>query len=318
MKSFEIQLYRGGTWKTDSIYDDRALAEMEARRMEESPRYGNLRIIEEIFDEKTETTKLRTIYRDKGFQDKIAQKAENLRIKDKSVLKPIEGLVKRLYEGQVVDPVLYKDRIHSGRPEGKNYLKGGLGHVVKIDGYGTMAITTLMAMLAWELAEDCGVRLDQRYVDRAFECIRTHTNKSGYMGYRHARGAYSPVGRQGLSIIAHKLAGDKGTEEYVARVTKHLARSKTRLNDGHGDNVLAVLWGLLGIQLSGDQAAIREIFDYNKAFINMSRTHDGSFVAQPGRNSGDKGYYMSSRLHPTAAMVLVLGMSRPSLRIQGK
>jgi hypothetical protein len=59
------------------------------------------------------------------------------------------------------------------------------------------------------------------------------------------------------------------------------------------------------------------MFDYNKAFINMARTHDGSFVAQPGRNDGDKGYYLSSRIHPTAAMVLVLGMSRPSLRIQG-
>lgn len=86
MKSFEIQLYRSGTWKTDSIYDDRALAEMEARRMEESARYGNLRIIEEIFDEKTDTTKLRTIYRDKGFQEKIAQKAANLRTKDQSAL----------------------------------------------------------------------------------------------------------------------------------------------------------------------------------------------------------------------------------------
>ena len=86
MKSFEIQLYRSGTWKTDSIYDDRALAEMEARRMEGSTRYGSLRIIEEIFDEKTDTTKLRTIYRDKGFQEKIAQKAETLRNKDKSVL----------------------------------------------------------------------------------------------------------------------------------------------------------------------------------------------------------------------------------------
>ncbi len=86
MKSFEIQLYRGGTWKTDSIYDDRALAEMEARRMEDSPRYGNLRIIEEIFDEKSDTTKLRTIYRDKGFQDRIAKKAETLRIKDKNAL----------------------------------------------------------------------------------------------------------------------------------------------------------------------------------------------------------------------------------------
>jgi len=240
-----------------------------------------------------------------------------LKTRDKSVLRTIELLVKRLYEAQVTDPAMYKDRIHGGRPQGRNYLKGGLGHVVKIDGYGTMSITTLMALLSWELAEDCGVKLDQRYVDLAFQCIRKHTNKSGYMGYRFARGAYSPVGRQGLAIIAHKLAKDKGTEEYVARVTAHLAKSKTRLNDGHGDNVLAILWALLGIQLSGDSAAIREMFDYNKAFINMARTHDGSFVAQPGRNSGDKGYYMSSRIHPTAAMVLVLGMSRPSLRIQG-
>jgi hypothetical protein len=241
-----------------------------------------------------------------------------LKTKDKSVLKTIELLVKRLYEAQVTDPAMYKDRMHSGRPQGRNFLKGGLGHVVKIGGYGTMSITTSMALLAWELAEDCGVKLDQRYVDSAFQCIRTHTNKSGYMGYRFARGAYSPVGRQGLSIIAHKLAQDKGTEEYVARVTAHLAKSKTRLNDGHGDNVLAILWALLGIQLSGDSAAVREMFDYNKAFINMTRTHDGSFVAQPGRNFGDKGYYMSSRIHPTAAMVLVLGMSRPNLRIQGK
>jgi len=240
-----------------------------------------------------------------------------LQTKDKSVLKTIESLVARLYDAQVRDPALYKDRIHGGKPQGKNYLEGGLGHVVKIDGYGTMAITTLMALLAWELAEDCGVKLNQQYVDLAYQCVRKHTNKSGYIGYRFATGAYSPVGRQGLAILTHKLAQDEGTEEYVRRVTAHLTRSKTRLNDGHGDNVLGILWGLLGIQLSGDSAAIREMFDYNKAFINMARTHDGSFVAQPGRNNGDKGYYLSSRIHPTAAMVLVLGMSRPRLRIQG-
>jgi hypothetical protein len=241
-----------------------------------------------------------------------------LKTTDKSVLKTIELLVNRLYDAQVRDPEMYKDRMHGGKPQAKNYLKGGLGHVVKIDGYGTMAITTLMALLAWELAEDCGIGLKQEYVDLAYQCVRTHTNKTGYIGYRFATGAYSPVGRQGLAIIAHKLAQDKGTGEYVRRVTAHLAKSKTRLNDGHGDNVLGILWGLLGIQLSGDDAAIREMFDYNKAFINMARTHDGSFVAQPGRNTGDKGYYLSSRIHPTAAMVLVLGMSRPSLRIQGK
>jgi len=240
-----------------------------------------------------------------------------LKTKDKSVLGTIQLLVARLYEAQVMDPAMYKDRMHSGQPQGENFLKGGLGHVVKIDGYGTMAITTLMALLAWELAEDCGVKLDQQHVDLAFQCVREHTNESGYIGYRFATGAYSPVGRQGLAIIAHKLAQDKATEGYVARVTANLAKSKTRLNDGHGDNVLGILWGLLGIQLSGDDAAVREMFEYNKAFINMARTHDGSFVAQPGRNAGDKGYYLSSRIHPTAAMVLVLGMSRPSLRIQG-
>jgi len=240
-----------------------------------------------------------------------------LKTGDKSVLKTIERLAARLYEAEVTDPELYKDRMHGGKPQAKNYLKGGLGHVVKINGYGTMSITTLMALLTWELAEDCGIELKQRYVDLAYDCIHTHTNKNGYIGYRFATGAYSPVGRQGLAIIVHRLAGKKGPDDYVKRVTDHLAKSKTRLNDGHGDNVLAILWALLGIQLSGDPAAIREMFDYNKAFINMARTHDGSFVAQPGRNSGDKGYYLSSRIHPTAAMVLILGMSGPSLRIQG-
>jgi hypothetical protein len=74
---------------------------------------------------------------------------------------------------------------------------------------------------------------------------------------------------------------------------------------------------LLGIQLSGNDTATREVFDYNKAFINMARTHDGAFVIQPGRNLAEKAYYMSPRIHPTAAMVLALGTDKARLRIQG-
>jgi hypothetical protein len=137
------------------------------------------------------------------------------------------------------------------------------------------------------------------------------------MGYRFATGAYPPVGRQGLAIIVHQLAGRPGSDEFVSRVTGGMTTAKTRLNDGHGDNALAWGWALLGIQLSGDDAAIREVFDYNKAFINMSRTHDGAFVIQPGRNLHEKAYYMSPRIHPTAAMVLALGTDQARLRIQG-
>lgn len=241
-----------------------------------------------------------------------------LQTKDERVLKTIEGLCERLYLSQVIDPELYKDRMHGGQPQAKNYLKGGNGHGALIGGYGTMTISTLMAMLSWELAEDCGVKINDFNRDLAYDCVHTHTNESGYMGYRFATGAYTPVGRQGLSIITHRVAGRPGTEDYVHRVTGHLAKSKTRLNDGHGDNVLAWGWALLGVQLSGEDTAIREVFDYNKAFINMARTHDGAFVVQPGRNLHEKAYYMSPRIHPTAAMVLALGTSDAKLRIQGK
>ncbi len=236
---------------------------------------------------------------------------------DKRVLGTIEGLCKNQYLSQVIDPDLYKDAMHGGQPQAKNFLKGGNGHGARIAGYGTMTITTLMAMLSWELAEDCGIKIQDFNRDIAFDCIHTNTAESGYMGYRFANGAYSPVGRQGLAIIVHRLAGRPGTEEYMNRVTGGLAHSKTRLNDGHGDAVLSWAWALFGIQLCGNDAAIREVFDYNKAFINMSRTWDGAIVAQPGRNLHDSAYYISPRIHPTAAMVLALGTDKPKLRIQG-
>ncbi len=236
---------------------------------------------------------------------------------DERVLPTLEENCGRLYLSQVIDPELYKNAMHGGQPQAKNFLKGGNGHGARIAGYGTMTITTLMALLSWELAEDCGIEIEDFNRDLAYECVHTHTHESGYMGYRFATGAYTPVGRQGLSIIVHELAGRPGSEDHVNRVVKGLTTAKTRLNDGHGDNALAWGWALLGIQLSGDEAATREVLDYNKAFINMARTHDGAFVIQPGRNRHEKAYYMSPRIHPTAAMVLALGMDEPRLRIQG-
>lgn len=236
---------------------------------------------------------------------------------DKRVLPTIEENCRRLYLSQVIDPEVYKDSMHGGQPQAKNFLKGGNGHGARCSGYGTMTITTLMALLSWELAEDCGIAIKDVNRDIAYECVHTHTHESGYMGYRFATGSYTPVGRQGLAIIVHEVAGRPGAEEYVSRVTNGMAKSKTRLNDGHGDNALAWGWALLGIQLSGNDAAMREVFDYNKAFINMSRTHDGGFVIQPGRNLAEKAYYMSPRIHPTAAMVLALGTNHANLRIQG-
>lgn len=63
MKSFELHTYKDGKWKIDSIFDDRELAIFEARRVEASSRYSGVRVIEEKFDEASDSVTNRTLFR---------------------------------------------------------------------------------------------------------------------------------------------------------------------------------------------------------------------------------------------------------------
>ncbi|MDA7908049.1 DUF6288 domain-containing protein [Akkermansiaceae bacterium] len=240
--------------------------------------------------------------------------------KDEKVLKTIQALAAKLETAQVEDMTNYKDRTHGKMGNvGHKFRTGGFGHNTNVGGYGTMNITTALALAAWELAKKCGAEVDQAKVDLGFDYLRKSTDETGYIGYHTKRGAYSAAGRQGLALIAHDLAGEsKVNDEYINLVSSGLIRSKKYLNDAHADNILSVCWGLLGSNVSGDEKTIREMMDYNLAWLNMARCHEGSFVSLPGRDMYDKGYYMSSRLHLTAAMALVYAMEEPVLQIQGK
>lgn len=63
IRAFEIHTYQGGKWKIDSVFDDRDLAMFEAQRMDGSGRFSAVRVVEEVFSEKTQETKTRTIFR---------------------------------------------------------------------------------------------------------------------------------------------------------------------------------------------------------------------------------------------------------------
>lgn len=240
--------------------------------------------------------------------------------KDEKVLPTIQGIVKVLEKGQVIDMADFKERTHGKMGNvGHKFRTGGFGHNTRVGGYGTMTITTALAITAFELAKDCDVEVNQKTIDLALAYLKRSTTKDGYIGYHTHRGAYSPSGRQGLSIIAHKLGGDtKVNRDYIKTASLGLVKSKKYLNDAHADNILSVCWGLLGANCSGDEKALRGMMDYNKAWINMARCHDGSFVSIPGRDMYDKGYYMSSRLHLTSSMALILSMENPKLRMLGK
>jgi len=68
LRSFEVQTRRSGHWKTDSTYDNRELAELRARQIDANDRADPVRVVEEVYQERTKKYQLRTIYRGKGLR----------------------------------------------------------------------------------------------------------------------------------------------------------------------------------------------------------------------------------------------------------
>jgi hypothetical protein len=63
MVAYEIHTFRDGAWKIDSIFDDKDLALLEAQRVDRGNRFSGVRVVEETFDEATDRTVTRTIFR---------------------------------------------------------------------------------------------------------------------------------------------------------------------------------------------------------------------------------------------------------------
>jgi hypothetical protein len=71
MIGFEIHTYKDGRWRIDSIFDDREIAVFEARRIDESKRYGGVLVIEETYDDAANRSTWRTIFRGGRFANRL-------------------------------------------------------------------------------------------------------------------------------------------------------------------------------------------------------------------------------------------------------
>lgn len=59
--AFEIQVLNKGNWKIDSIFDDGDLAEVEASRVFGRGAHDAVRVVQENYNEATDTTSVRTV-----------------------------------------------------------------------------------------------------------------------------------------------------------------------------------------------------------------------------------------------------------------
>ena len=263
---------------------------------------------------------------------------------DASVLPMITTLVEYLEKAQYSGHIVVWNPA-GGADAAQQLYSGGFGHGAYVpgydpnggygpNGYGPMQNTTILALTAWQCAARCGARLKPDHVQRAMNFIHCGTNAAGYVAYggeftmnngpvdsvawKNSTSGDNYVGRTGAAMIAHKLSPEfSDSAAYILKYINYTKSAYKSLPDGHADANLGIMWGLMGAATSGDSVAMRTVFDYHKAFINMMRCHDGSFVLLPGRDYADNGYYMASRYHPTATMALVLGVNTPKLMIQG-
>lgn len=60
--SYEIHVCEGGTWQIASMFNEKELALIEARKMEEGLRRRETRVVEETHDEASGRTRSKTIY----------------------------------------------------------------------------------------------------------------------------------------------------------------------------------------------------------------------------------------------------------------
>lgn len=271
----------------------------------------------------------------------------HLMTKDTSVLSmmktTVEFLEKAQYAGHIKawgpDNQGLKKEDFSKVDAAQQLYDGGFGHGPYIpkygaNGYGPMQYTTIFAVTAWQIAARCGVPVKQECISRALAFIHRGTNAAGYVAYggeftlnnglidpvawKASTGGDNYVGRTGAAIIAHKLSPEfADSADYLVKYRDYSKKAFKSMPDGHADANLGIFWGLMGSAASEDETVLRTTFDYHKAYFNMARCFDGSFVLQPGRDYADEGYYMASRYHPTGTMILAYGLNNPKLLIQG-
>lgn len=274
----------------------------------------------------------------------------HLLTKDTSVLPMITTVVGYLEKAQYAGKIL----VWSAKPNedrakidaAQQLYDGGFGHGpyqpsasppgggFGKNGYGPMQYTTILAVTAWQLAGRCGIDAKPDCIKRALAFIHRGTNAAGYVAYggeftlnngyvdpvawKNSNRGDNYVGRTGAAIVAHKLSPEfDDTPEYLEKYLSYAKKAVKSMPDGHADANLGIFWGVMGAAASEDDSVLRATLDYHKAYFNMMRCFDGSFVLQPGRDYADNGYYMASRYHPTATMVLTYGLDNPKLLIQG-
>ena len=281
-----------------------------------------------------------------GFQG-IVLSEYYLLTKDKSVLKTLGEVMDLLRADQWKIPS-HREKIDRTKYDFDEeawarhaaLYEGGFGHTPFIDaagsnGYGPMQRPTMLAIMTWQLGKQCGIEVKHEGPEKAFQFLEYGTTESGSVAYGGEftlnAGLVDPVEwkkdtrnasshKSGMAYLAYMLTPERADSKEMMKLhLKNIGACYRDMADGHACPLIGLAWGWVGVFASDDRKLKKEVFDYYKAWLNMSRC-DGSdsYVMLPGRNYADDSYYCDPlRNHMTATVAMLYSFSTPKLRVQG-
>jgi hypothetical protein len=272
----------------------------------------------------------------------------HLRTKDNSVLKNLESIMELLSKAQWRAPIHHwKSKQVKGTDQAlldkhQALYEGGFGHapypvIVKRGGggYGPMQWPTCLAIMAWQLGKQCGVKVDDTSIEKAFEFLNRGTTEGGHIAYGgeftlnggpvdwkswKANTNHSFSHKSGLGYLVYMLSPERKESKKMMKLhLENIDAAYQDMPDGHACALMGMTWGMAGVLASDDAKLKKKVFDYYKAWINLARCHGSdSYVILPGRDHADLSYYRGDiRKHTTAAVALLYSYSTPLCRLQG-
>ncbi len=283
-----------------------------------------------------------------GFQG-IVLSEYHLLTGDRKVLSTLEKTMGLLELAQWKSPIDHVkiDKMKNPAPKtevdrAQNLYDGGFGHapytVIKErggGGYGPMQWPTCLALITWQLADECDVEFDFESPEKSYRFLDHGTTNAGKVAYggeftlnngvidperwkRNNANKFSH--KSGLAYIVHMLSEER--EESKEMMDLHLSNIDAAyrdMSDGHACGLMGFTWGLAGVYASDDEKLQKKITNYYKAYFNLARCHGSdSYVVLPNRDYADGSYYRKNiRTHTTAAMAFIYSFGTPKLRVQG-
>jgi len=205
-------------------------------------------------------------------------------------------------------------------PSGPEDAHGGWGHNPGFEGYGPIAMLTGQGALAYSLMYRCGIQIDRKHHDAAYDFLERGTGKNGYVWYADKIGggssAWADPGRTGAAGIANFLSPYSGTA-YRQRALSHakvIGAHPQSFPDTHGSPAMGMAYAALAANV--DAGSFRSLMDANRWWFTLAQCTDGSFYYQPNRDNA--GYGADSRMTASSVVAFILTIPKHSLVITGK